>query len=176
MRHGTGSRGRKGSVEMMEYMFLTLFVVAIVIAFVIFLSWWQVSQANVERSKSELDRTLALTRSMLVSPMLAKGDSMLEDARLTASASMGDFCSKAGAVYGGGWFVVVRLFDGSNETPCTEEGYPDCNYWEFCREPARKSYRSYVVPVNVYRSVDSVLETGILGRAYAGSMEVGLYS
>jgi hypothetical protein len=166
---------RKGSVEMMEYMFLTLFVIFIVIAFVLFLSWWNISQMDVEKSKVELDKTLVLTRSLISSPFLAREDSMLDDGKLTVLQGMGqDACERIGSIYGANWFAVVRLLDGSNDTVCNSTSYPDCNYWSFCKT-ASKNYRSYVVPVNIYRNIGTVLSTGVLGRTYIGSIEVGVY-
>ncbi len=169
------SSGKKGSVELMEYMFLTLFVIVIVIAFVIFLSWWNVSQTNVERARMELDKTLVMTKTLLSSPFLAREDSMLDDGKLTAIQEMGeDACLRIRSIYGADWFAVVRLLDGSNETLCGASNYTGCNYWVFCKD-ARKNYRSYVVPVNIYRNIGAVLTTGVLGRSYVGSMEVGVY-
>lgn len=166
---------KKGSVEMMEYMFLTLFVIVIVIAFVIFLSWWQVSQMNVEKSRMELDKTLVLTKTLLSSPFIAREDSMLDDGKLTIMQEMGeDACQRIRSMYGAEWFAVIRLFDGSNDTLCSTSNYPDCNYWVFCKD-ARKDYRSYMVPVNIYRNIGAVLTTGVLGETYVGSMEVGMY-
>jgi hypothetical protein len=166
---------KKGSVEMMEYMFLTLFVIVIVIAFVIFLSWWNISQMNVEKSKAELDKTLVLTKSLASSPFLARGDSLLDDGKLTVLQGMGqEACDSIKGVYGADWFAVVRLLDGRNDMPCNSTSYPDCNYWSFCKT-ASKNYRSYVVPVNIYRNIGTVLSTGVIGRTYIGSIEVGVY-
>lgn len=170
----------KGSVELMEYMFLTLFVIFIVIAFVIFLSWWNVSQMDVEKSGMELDKTLVLTKSLISSPFLAREDSMLDDGKLTVLQAMGqDTCTSIGSIYGADWFAVIRLLDGRNDTPCNQTSYPDCNYWSLCKKdlsaPGAKNYRSYVVPVNIYRNMGMVLTTGVLGRSYVGSIEVGVY-
>ncbi len=166
---------RRGSVEMMEYMFLTLFVIVIVIALVIFLSWWNISQMDVEKSKAELDKTLVLAKSLASSPFLARSDSMMDDGKLTALQEMRqDACSAIGGIYGAKWFAVVRLLDGSNDTLCSSTNYPDCNYWQFCKTES-KNYRSYVVPVNIYRNIGTVLSTGVLGRTYIGSIEVGVY-
>jgi len=164
----------------MEYMFLTLFVIFIVIAFVIFLSWWNVSQMDVEKSGMELDKTLVLTKSLISSPFLAREDSMLDDGKLTVLQAMGqDTCTSIGSIYGADWFAVIRLLDGRNDTPCNQTSYPDCNYWSLCKKdlsaPGAKNYRSYVVPVNIYRNMGMVLTTGVLGRSYVGSIEVGVY-
>jgi len=168
---------KKGSVEMMEYMFLTLFVIVIVIAFVIFLTWWNVSQMDVEKSKVELDKTLVLTKSLISSPFLARDDSMLDDGKLTALQDMGqDACSSIGSIYGADWFAVIRLLDGRNDTICNSTSYPDCNYWSLCKKPAGNIYKSYVVPVNIYRNLGVILTTGVLGRNYVGSIEVGVYT
>ncbi len=165
----------KGSVELMEYMFLTLFVIVIVIAFVIFLSWWNISQMDVEKSKVELDKTLVLAKSLVSSPFLARSDSMLDDGKLTALQEMGqDACSAIDGIYGADWFAVIRLLDGSDDTLCSYANYPDCNYWQLCKTES-KNYRSYVVPVNIYRNIGTVLSTGVLGTTYAGSIEVGVY-
>jgi len=175
--NGKGSSSNKGSVEMMEYMFLTLFVIFIIIAFVIFLSWWNVSQLDVEKSSVELDKTLVLTKSLVSSPFLARDDSMLDDGKLTALQEMGqDACSSIGSIYGADWFAVIHLYDGNNDTLCSTANYPDCNYWSLCKKPDEKNYRSYVVPVNIYRNIGVVLSTGVLGRSYVGSIEVGVYT
>jgi len=178
--NSSGAMGRKGSVEMMEYMFLMLFVIFIVIVFIIFLSWWNVSQLDIEKSKMELDKTLVLTKSLASSPFMARDDSLLDDGKLTVIQEMGqDACGRIGSIYGADWFAVVRLLDGNNDTICNSTSYPDCNYWSFCKKPSSdpsKKYRSYVVPVNVYRNMGLILTTGVLGRTYIGSMEVGIYT
>jgi hypothetical protein len=166
---------RKGSVEMIEYILTTLLIVAVIISIMIFLGWWNASQLRVEKSKTELDKTLVMTKTLISSPFFARGDSMLDDGKLTALQGMGDSgCDAISEIYGADWFAVARLNDGKGETKCNSSNYPDCNYWEFCMRSGANI--SYVVPVNIYRSFGTVMTTGIIGRTYVGTMVVGIYN
>ena len=168
------SSGKKGSAEMMEYMFMTLFVIVIVIAFVLFLAWWQTSQAGFEKSKMELGKTLMVAKSITSSPFLIREDAMFDDGKLTSALTLADFCQRTAELYGAEWFANITVLDGKPLVRCSAANYPDCNNWDFCRK-ATGEYRAYALPVNVYRVMDSVMSTGVLGRTYVASLEVGVY-
>jgi hypothetical protein len=168
------SSRKKGSVELMEYMFLTLFVIVIVIAFVLFLSWWQMSQVGAERSRMQMDKALVISKGFASSPLFAREESMLDDGKLTAAMEIADICQRLDEIYGIDWYAVVRMLDGQPDTLCSSSNYPDCNMWEFCRTTATDRI-SYAVPVNIYRNIGAVFSTGLFGRTYVGTLEVGVY-
>jgi hypothetical protein len=169
------SSGMKGATELIEYMFMVLFLIVIIFGFILFLSWWENSQLKMEKFSLQTDEALTLMGYMASSPFLARETGMLDDAKITALQNMGqDGCIRFRAVYKKDFFITVNTFDRNENTPCTNENFPECNSWKICVENGRNA-TSYVLPVNIYRNIGVKLSTGILGSVYVGNITVGVY-
>ncbi len=151
----------------MEYILLTFFILLVIVGLLFFLSWWQFSQLGMEEHKVRMDRVMSLAQQVSNSPYFVKENSMFDDAKLTALKSLGsDVCTGMESIFGYGWFIKVRLFDGTGEeVPCTWGNYPECNSWTFCAKGQKNTSRA--IPVNVYRKMSEKNSVGIL--------EVGIY-
>jgi hypothetical protein len=152
---------------------MTFFIIVIIVALMVFLSYWQITQLRVEETKAQTDRALFLAKHLLNSQHFVKKDSMFDDGRLTALASLPDACGELQKIFGEDWFAEIRVLDGNPETLCTWSNYPECNCWKFCAE--NKNNMSFVIPVNIYRKIGYVLTTGILERSDIGTLKVGVY-
>lgn len=170
-RKGTGRRRLTGQMGIMEYMMMTLFVMVIIVMLVFFFSGWQISQVQVQESKAKSERVLSAMKNVLYSPLLAREDSMFDDAKLSALQSR---CGKLQDFFGADLFIEVTVFQGQGEIPCDPYRYDiNCNYWSICKRDAPHS--ALVMPVNVYRNMGNVLSSGMLGRTDLGVLKVGIY-
>ena len=165
----------RGQMHLMENVFMMLFIVMVIIALIFFLTGWHIAQLRAEESRGSTERSLTFTRQFLDSPYFVNDNGIFDDGKLTALASFSDSCARLQGIFGKGWFMEIRIWDGSgDDVPCTWGNYPDCNYWTFCRED--REYVSYMTPVNIYRKIGFVLERGTLGSTYLGTLEVGIYA
>jgi Tfp pilus assembly protein PilE len=180
------SKFMKGQGQMLEYVLLMVFIVIVILALIFFLTWWQISQLSVEKSKNQQDRTLSLIKQFLDSPYMTKENSMFDDGKLTALAmtdnEIDKSCQRLQAVYGTDWYAEIRLKDGKPPAKCDQMNYPDgtrdCNYWTLCeQQQGAKGKVSQIIPVNVYRNIGFVLDvTGaVLPRTYIGTLNVTVY-
>jgi hypothetical protein len=159
-------KARKAQASIMEYILLTVFIIMIIFALLIFLSWWQTSQLGMQEHRIKTEKTLFLARYLSTSPYFVKEGSVFDDAKLTAIKSLGpDICKEFEGIFGYDWFIRIRSFSGEIERECTWTNYPDCNVWEFCTRDQKNT--SMVIPVNIYRKVSE--------RNDIGTMEVGVY-
>jgi len=173
----TKKAGMKGQSQMLEYVLLMVFVVAVILMLMLFLTWWQLSQLKVEESKGQQGKALSMLNLMLDSPYLAKENSMLDDGKLTVLSSIIDGCDELKKVYGEGWHAEVMLLDGKPRSKCTQASYPECNYWSICPEQQSEGRISRVIPVNVYRNIGFVLNVTneALPRVYLATLNVTVY-
>ncbi len=159
----------KGQAHMMEYIFMTLFIVIIISILIFFLMGWQFTQIRASDTKTESERALYLTKFFIKSPYLTRSESLFDEAKMTTFKDMetnGDICEKMGVVFGRDWFARVYYLE-DNDDPCTSlDDYGRCNYWSLCEQPGRKAF-SFVLPVNIYRNANRGIFMGIL--------EVGVY-
>jgi|GEM_PF-771928 len=176
----------KGQAQMLEYLLMMVFIVAVVLGLILFLTWWQISQLSVEKTKNQQDRALSLIKEFLDSPYMTKENSMFDDGKLTALAMMDNeidrSCQRLRAVYGDDWYAEIRLNDGKPLTKCTQMKYPDgendCNHWTLCEEREDVKARvAHTIPVNVYRNIGFVLDVtnAVLPRTYIGTLSVTVY-
>ena len=167
-----------GQSQMLEYVLLMVFVIAVILALMIFLTWWQISQLGVEKGKNQQDRALSLLKLFSDSPYMAKENSMLDDGKLTVLAAMlPDACERLQKVYGNDWHAEIRLFDGNPLVQCSQATYPDCNYWRLCPEQQAKAKVARIIPVNIYRNIGFTLDVtnAVLPRTYLGTLNVTVY-
>lgn len=133
---------------MMEYIFMTLFLMVIIIGLVLFLTGWQVIQSDVQADKSKIDRILFLTNYFTNTPLLAKDTAMLDDSKLDAFEDVETYsCTELEKALGQKWFVEVRNLD-------------DSRLWSFCTRNSRNS--SFVIPVNIYNRLNEKVSVGTL--------------
>ncbi len=168
----------KGQYSVLEYVFLSLFIIAIIIGLMFFLTIWSSIQFGAESMKTEWDRALWLGQYVQNIPLLVKETGMFDDGKLTALASMGPSkaCEYLESLAGPDFFMELRILDG-NETQinCTWQNYPDCNYWEFCKNTGKKKKKFYTLPVNVYRRIGFKLQETTTGRTDIGILKAGVY-
>jgi hypothetical protein len=162
-------RSRIGQVSIMEYILLTFFILVIILALLLFLSWWQLSQIGMQEHNIQMDKVFFTARYVSSSPYFVKENSVFDDAKLTAIQSLGSsVCKDFERVLGYNWFIKVKIFEGDTDIPCTWNNYPDCNIWEICtRVTDNEKTTSRILPVNVYRKISE--ENGV------GIMEAGVY-
>jgi hypothetical protein len=155
--------GLKAQSEMMEYILMVVFLVAAIIAIILFLSWWNIQQLQMEGSKNLDDRVVSIAQLMMNDYMLANGDSVFDDAKLTSVAAAGIKCEDLQKIYGTGWYVKIKSLDMEGERPCTWNSYPGCNTWTFCNYVEHPESRSvYNFPVNVYRKASDKMALAVL--------------
>lgn len=160
--------GRKGQSEIMEYVLMVVFIVAAVIVIMFFLMWWNVQQFQVDALKNKQDRVIGIGQYMMGNYMFTNGDSMFDDAKLTAiNATL--TCQELQKILGTNWYVKITALDMEGEKPCRWNDYPDCNVWGMCgyREGAHNVFAKNF-PVNVYRKLTDKTALAV--------MYVGVYS
>ncbi|HJW96723.1 MAG TPA: hypothetical protein VJ485_01000 [archaeon] len=158
----------KGQSEMMEHILMVVFIVAAILALILFLTWWNVQQLNMEASRNRQDRILDLAQHMMGDYLLVNENYMLDDAKLTSVNAVSG-CEKLERLFGTDWYARVRALDMEDEIPCTWNNYPDCNSWTICSYPEeRRNVLVQKFPANVYRKVSDKVALAVL--------EVGVYS
>jgi len=153
---------RKGQSEIMEYILMVVFIVAAIIAIIIFLTWWNLQQFQMDAFKNRQDRIVGIGQYMMGDYMFTNGDSVFDDAKLTAiNASMN--CDDLQKILGTNWYVKIKALDMGGEKPCKWNDYPDCNVWSICtyKENAKDRFGQNF-PVNVYRKVWDKTALGVL--------------
>lgn len=173
-----GAKTLSGQANIMEYVLMTFFIFIIVVALIIFLSAWQVSQMEITSLGSFSERAIENLDSLKSTMYLLKGasmsvTSMLDDSKLTALMHMDNLCDNIEKLFGSNFYFEVRAFEysesaESSDKECTLVDYLDCNHWSFCRDEDRPA-TSYVMPVNIYR------KTLNDGRTDIGMLRVGVY-
>lgn len=168
---------RKAQMGMLEYIMLTLIIMAIIIVLVFFLTTWQVTQLSQEKSRTITTQALSLTKLVSNSQYFVKSDSMFDDAKLTALAA-GDYCRELEPILGKGWFIEVNITGSSgqiNSRECSIGNYPDCGHWVFDCPGVGDDFDAFVLPVNIYRNTGRVMESGILPTVDVGTLTAGVY-
>lgn len=155
---------RKAQSEIMEYILMVVFIVAAIIAIIIFLTWWNVQQFQMDAFRNRQDRIVGIGQYMMGDYMFTNGDSMFDDAKLTAiNATM--TCEDLQKILGTSWYAKITALDMAGEKPCRWNDYPDCNVWSICNY--RENHIANKFPVNVYRKVSDKVAMAVL--------EVGVY-
>ena len=149
----------------MEYVLMTFFIFAIILALMFFLSGWQSLQTQLTSVGEYIERGVDMADSISSSLYFIKTNNILDDSKLMVLNTTQGMCDKLKNIFGSNWFVEVRAFqyssDGSDEDiACTEDSYPDCNLWTICRQDRDSVF--YVLPVNIYRKLDERTDIGML--------------
>jgi len=176
--------GLKAQANMMEYVLMTFFMFAIIVALIFFLSGWQTMQTQVAHVGEYLERGVDIADSILNSPYFIKGNEMiinpmLDDSKLMTLNTTDGICDMLENIFGANWFVEIRVFDYSSDgsdgaVECTLNSYPDCNLWTICKQD--RDSVLFVLPVNVYRKAWLDADTGVRGRTDIGILTVGVYA
>ncbi|MBI4020315.1 MAG: hypothetical protein HY367_03200 [Candidatus Aenigmarchaeota archaeon] len=148
-----------GQANIMEYVLMTFFVIVVIGAIIFLLTFFQVLQFGGEQQKAVFTRQLFIAKYFLASPLMARENSVFDDAKLTA-LSESNGCRELEAVLGSGWAVEVTRLDSNTAGACTAENYPDCGRWSYCGQNIRN--QSIVLPVNVYGASDGLAGIGIM--------------
>lgn len=154
----------KAQYEIMEYIFMTVFLIVVIIGLMLFLFWWNFSQFKIEEIKNKDNRIISIARYIMVDPVFVNEDSIFDDAKLTA-INMTIKCKELEDILGDGWYLKIKSLDLEGEKYCNWLRYPDCNFWVICKE--NKDHISQKFPVNIYRKISDKISIGIL--------EVGVY-
>jgi len=154
--------GRKGQSEIMEYILMVVFIVAAIIAIILFLTWWNIQQFQMDAFKNKQDRIVGVGQYLMGDYIFTNGDSVFDDAKLTAiNASM--TCEELQAIIGQNVYVRIEAFDMPGDKPCRWNDYPDCNVWSICSQKQNaKDVLGQNFPVNVYRKVSDKTALGML--------------
>jgi hypothetical protein len=166
---GVSRVNRKAQSSMMEYLLMSLFVLMVIIVLILFLSWWQLSQINMEERNIKNHEIISLMDQIGNSPVLAMSSMDFDDSRLTAVASLGnEACTDLRSMLGGDWYIEVDVLDPEPgcERPCDASSYPCCSSWSLCGRDAANV--SMVMPANVYRKATGMTDLALL--------RVGVYS
>lgn len=157
----------------MEYIFATIVFIILITLVIFFLSWWQITQMEKETKISTSERALYLIKRFTSSQFFVKEKNIFDDAKLF---SLMGRCEELQELFGEGWFVEIRIFDGNeDDIMCGDRYDGSCNYFSFCKELGR-DYSALPVPVNVYRKIGYVFESGVVPRTYPAVLKVGVYS
>lgn len=148
----------KGQAQILEYFFLTFFVLMVIVLVGLFLMTYQSMTSSSLQSEYETQDTMFMLKTFSNFPILNKRGykegSMFEDSKLTAVS-----CGELQEVFGTGWFAEVRI-PSASETECDASNYPACNKWTFCEEDG--DFQAFEVPVNVFRKTTKVVSIGVL--------------
>ena len=138
----------KAQAIIMEKMVLMFFIGIILIAMVLFLGFWNITQFNLENQKNFNDRAFSITKRVMTDPLLVKEDSVFDSSKLQAANQTA--CQAFEKIYGREWFIEVSTQDDS---------------WSLCVKDKRAVI--FDIPVNVY---DASSE-----RVSIGKLRVGVY-
>ena len=166
----------RGQMGIMEYIFLTFLIMVVIVVLMFFFTGWQVSQLQMEQTRTRVDAALTAAKKTLNTPFMAKDDSLFDDVKLTSLLDME--CSELEGIFGRRWFAEVctgDCFDCTGDCIQCQGGMydPDCNYWSYCKKEGE--FDAYVFPVNIQRKLSQVSERGILGQTDLGTLKVGIY-
>lgn len=150
---------RLGQMGLMEYLLMAVFMLMLIIFIIFFFFGWEFGVMRSEKTAETYDRALYSLKVFTNSKFFTKKNLMLDDSKLTMM-ECGDIekiigekaCVEAGTV----------LLIGQEKVECTLANYPDCNSWVICRDFCSRDLLGYDIPVNIYRSMDSKVELGIL--------------
>ncbi len=153
--------GRSGQSNIIEYIFMTLFVIIMIVVLIVFISWFQYSQIGMRGGTLQTERAEFLMNYMINSPYLVLENSMFDDSKLTSLLFMDDYCDRMDGIFGNDWSLEIELLTSEDGcyANCTLENYPCCGSWTFCdnRRDFNKT-RNYVIPVNVFRKMSDHVE------------------
>jgi len=155
----TLSGRRKAQAELLEYLLLVVFIVASIIGIILFISWWNAQQLNIQGFQNQEDRMLGIAQHIMTDQAFANGDSMLDDAKLTSIIAL-HACQELEGIFGVGWYAKVKSLDMEGEIPCSWSAYPECNSWTIC--DYKEKHIGQKFPVNVYRKVSDKVALGVL--------------
>jgi hypothetical protein len=156
----------KVQASIMEYILMTFFLLVVIVAMVLFMGWWNVTQLNIDQNKLTDSRALLLIQDLSSSEYIAAENSVLDDSKLTALKMMQakgtDLCREFEPLFGREWFFEVRILDGNPSEECTFPKHPNCNTWTFCRSDQDRPVTIYNIPVNVHRKISGTNEIALL--------------
>jgi hypothetical protein len=153
----------KGQSGIMEYLLLSFFVVFAILIVIFFLTWWQVSQLDLEKQTIKSNRAVSLLEKSASSQLMVARDSVFDDSKLMALQSLGARgCSLLHGQLGQEWFIAVQVLNPRPgcESGCDASSYPCCARWEICG--TGKPNITRVLPVNVFRKAEERTDLGLL--------------
>jgi len=156
---------RKGQSNILEYIFMTMFIIIMILVLIIFMSWFQYSQIGMKSGSLQIEKAEFLMEYMTSSPYLVTKNSMFDDSKLTSLLYMDDYCDSLDTVFGSDWSLNIELLtseDGCYDN-CTLNNYPCCGSWTLCdnRRECNKT-RTYVIPANVFRKMNEKTHLAVM--------------
>jgi len=158
----------KGQAQLMEYIFMTLLIVVILFAVIIFLAGWQATQLKLEKTKTQSQYVLNLLKLVSTSPLFVKEPSVYDAGKLLA---LKQECKELEKLFGR--FTLNVTLVGQELTECTSDTWPDCTSWLICPHPG--NYTAYGFPAAIYWPAGRVTDYGIHPRIDLGWIEVRWY-
>ncbi len=154
----------KGQASIMEYLLLSFFILMVIIALILFLTFWQTSSLNLEKQNLKIQRLDTLLNRFINSPLFVKENSVFDDSKLMAIQSLESqgACHDLEGLFGSDWSIEVEVLTPRPGCagPCTVSSYPCCGSWEICTRGEKNVTR--VLPVNVYRKAEDRNDLGLL--------------
>ncbi|MBI4182225.1 MAG: hypothetical protein HY520_04635 [Candidatus Aenigmarchaeota archaeon] len=147
-------------------------IMVVVVGLIVLLTGYQITRAAADRSDRTQDRALFLLKQVTTHPLFVSEEGVLDDAKLTALATLPDGCARLEDLFGPDWFLEVETLDGPGAA-CAQTNYPACGRWELCKQDARAV--AYDLPVNVYRNAGTILARDVLARRDLAILTVGVY-
>jgi len=156
---------KKGQSNIIEYIFMTLFVIIMIVVLIIFMSWFQFSQIEMRGGSLRTEKAEFLMGYITASPYMVIENSMFDDSKLTALLYMDDYCDRLDDIFGTSWSLSIELLTSEDGcyANCTLDNYPCCGSWTLCdkrREYAGRNdivERIYPIPVNVFRKMNEMV-------------------
>ena len=157
-------RALKGQTSMMEYLLMSFFVLVVIVVLILFLSWWNLSNLEMEQVEAEFERVDTLVERVSDSPLFVKENSVFDDSKLLAIQSLGvDACTDLEEIFGPTWSLEIESLTPRPGCagPCDVLSYPCCGSWLIC--PLNNILnKTRVLPVNVYRFAEDRTDLAIM--------------
>ncbi|HLD56874.1 MAG TPA: hypothetical protein VJA47_01115 [archaeon] len=159
------SKKLKGQFGIMEYILLSVFLIAILVIGMLMLSGFENLKAKGQTTKEIASRQLLSLGIFSHSNLFTKAENQLDDSKLQASIEE-DGCDALEKLIGQQACLEVEALLPSvrEENECNPATYPECNKWTVCKEvcTTKTGFRIYTMPVNIFRKIQNRIDLGVI--------------
>jgi len=157
----------KGQGGMLEHILLATFILIIVIVSVFFIFGFEFGRQRTEQSVDQLREEIFLTNYLMISPLLAKEDRVLDDTKLINFVSESGCNDIRNALDREKICVEIEkvLLPGERVQPCFEDYRPECNSWQICEETCLElKDKSMIIesPINIFKKLENTYQLGLI--------------
>ena len=159
----SGRKGLKGQFGIMEYILLSVFLIAILVIGIFMLSGFENLKGRGETTKELVNKQLISLSILSHSDIFAEAN-RLDDSKLQASIDE-EGCRGLEKLIGQQACLEVEalLPSAKEDNECNPASYPDCNKWTICKEIcAAKGFKIYTMPVNIHRKIQNRVDLGVI--------------